>query len=224
MIRRAGLGAAVVGAALVVVAVAGCSSGGLPGGIPGAESTNAAASGGSSSSGGGGCHLAGNTIPAGKYSGDITSDMTSTMNLAVPGAGTLNGAGSSVTTMDGSIHLTSDGKTVTGLIELSGEGASVVGTGVQVHSKTAGDFTGQISGPASAPIVKARMGGAWETLDAPINSGGSSAGDTVIGLHITAVSCTSISGDAIAMFAEAAKPVAAYIKISGKGLWTAARK
>jgi hypothetical protein len=43
------------------------------------------------------------------------------------------------------------------------------------------------------------------------------------GLHVISASCASISGDAVAMFAEFAKAVAQYISISGSGVWTAAR-
>ena len=224
-----------VAASLVAVgALTGCTSGGLPGGVPGSSGTpiagglgtgdgsSANGHGSSKSKGSSACKASGTTIPAGKYSGDIESNLVTTMKLTIPGAGTLENAGAGVTTMDGEIHLTSNGKTVTGIISLTGEGASEVGG--SVHSKTEGDLTGEISGPASDPIVTAKMGGAWETLDAPINSSGSGSKTVTIGLHITAASCSSISGDAIAMFAEAAKPVAQYITISGTGTWTAKRK
>jgi hypothetical protein len=38
------------------------------------------------------------------------------------------------------------------------------------------------------------------------------------------VSCTSISGDVVAMFRDFAAPVAQYLSISGTGTWTALRK
>lgn len=205
---------AVVASVVAVAALAGCApavTGGTTNGASSNVSTNSSA-----------CHASGTTIPSGTYKGEITSNLVTTMKLTVPGVGTMQNAGSGVTTMDGSIHLTSNGKTVTGLIALDGEGASEVGN--TVHSKTAGDFTGEISGPASAPIVTGTMGGAWETLDAPIDGDGSASSKTIVGLHLTAVSCSAISGNAIAMFAEAAKPVAQYITISGTGTWTATRK
>jgi hypothetical protein len=234
MSRRVAFSLAVAASFIAVGVLTGCSSGGLPGGIPGASGTPVAgggAGGDSNSTSGHGsakghgsssCKASGTTIPAGKYSGDIESNLDTVMKLTIPGYGTVQNAGAGTTPMDGEIHLTSDGKTVDGVISLSGEGASEVGG--TINSKTEGDLTGEITGPASDPIVDAKVGGAWKTLDAPINSEGSDSTYITLGLHITSVSCKAISGDAIAMFAEMAKPVAQYITVSGTGIWTAKRK
>jgi hypothetical protein len=225
---------AVAASLIAIGALTGCSAGGLPGGLPGSSGTPVAGSGGAGSGnstsgnhstkghGSGACKASGATIPAGKYSGDIESNLNTVMKLTIPGAGAIQNAGASTTPMDGEIHITSDGKTVHGVISLSGEGVSQVGG--SINSKTEGDLTGEISGPASDPVVVAKLGGAWQTLDAPINSSGSTSNTVTIGLHITSVSCRAIAGDAIAMFAEVAKPVAQYITVSGTGAWTAKRK
>jgi hypothetical protein len=205
----------VVAASLIAVgALTGCSAGALTGGSAGGSSSGG--SGGSGSS----CTASGTTIPAGTYSGDIKSTLKTEMHLSLPGLSAPN-AGSGTEDMDGSVHIVSNGRTVTGSIELSGTGTSEVGG--TVHSKDAGDFTGQISGPANNPIVTGKMGGAWQTLDAPIQSGGSNSSPTTVGLHVTSVSCGAVSGDAIAMFSDIAKPVEEYITVSGAGAWTANR-
>jgi len=127
--------------------------------------------------------------------------------------------------MDGVVKIVSNGHTVSGSIALGGLGTSYVGGAYVIHSKTEGDFTGLIYGPADDPVVKGKMGGAWETLDAPVVGGsGSATSITTVGLHVTSASCGEVTGDAIAMFSEMAKPVAQYITISGDGVWTAKRK
>jgi hypothetical protein len=108
----------------------------------------------------------------------------------------------------------------------SGNGSSQVGLPGerQVHSKASGRFSGVISGSVSNPVVTGTLGGSWASLDAPvINGSGSGSSRVRAGLHIIRASCTAISGDAVAMFAEFAAPVAQYISISGSGVWTAAR-
>ena len=205
----------VIAASLIAVgALTGCSAGVLPGGTPGGNSQ------GSSGGSGASCTTSGTTIPAGTYSGDIKSTLKTEMHLSLPGLSAPN-AGSGTEDMDGSVHIVSNGRTVTGLITLAGFGTSEVGG--TVHSKTEGDFSGQISGSASNPIVTGKMGGAWQTLDAPIQGGGSDSSPTTVGLHVTSVSCGAVSGDAIAMFSEIAKPVEEYITVSGAGAWTAGR-
>jgi hypothetical protein len=217
-------------AALVIAAVtlAGCSAGGLPGGTlaggPAPTPTRTFDPGSSESPKAKPCTAPGSTIPLGSYSGDITATLNTAMQLTVPGAGTIPNAGSGTETMDGVVHITSNGRTVTGLIALGGEGTSQVGDKFIIHSKDEGDFTGEISGPADNPIVTGKMGGAWETLDAPIQSGGSDTSTATVGLHVTSVSCGAVSGDVIAMFIDLAKPVAGYITVSGTGTWTANRK
>ena len=95
---------------------------------------------------------------------------------------------------------------------------------VNVHTVDNGDFNGTISGSASAPVVQGTMSGEWASLDAPvINATGSADSPVHGGLHITNASCDSISGDAIAMFAEFATSVAQYLTFGGSGTWTAPR-
>jgi hypothetical protein len=140
------------------------------------------------------------------------------------GGVTIPNAGGASEEMDGVVHIDSNGRTVSGSIALGGLGTSYVGGTYVIHSKTEGDFTGVIYGPASNPLVKGKMGGAWETLDAPVIGGsGSATSITTVGLHVTSASCNEVTGDAIAMFSEMAKPVAQYITISGTGIWTAKR-
>jgi hypothetical protein len=54
-----------------------------------------------------------------------------------------------------------------------------------------------------------------------INATGSADSPVHGGLHITHAGCDSISGDAIAMFAEFATSVAQYLSFGGSGTWTA---
>jgi hypothetical protein len=94
-----------------------------------------------------------------------------------------------------------------------------------VHSVDSSKLKGTISGPASKPVVVAAMSGEWASFDAPvINGKGTSSSSGSAGLHITSANCTSISGNAVAMFADIAAPVAQYIAISGSGTWVATRK
>jgi hypothetical protein len=217
------LTAAALGALVLALTLTGCSSGGLPGGLPGGGS--AAGSGGSGSSGGGasGCTASGTTIPAGHYSGTIKATVKTVMRLTVPGAGTLNNAGRGTQAMNGSVKIVSDGTNVTGSVDLSGLGFSTIANG-EAGSAGTGAFTGTISGPASNPIVTGTLSGEWDSFGPVTTSSGSASNGTKVGLHVTNASCSAITGDAIAMFAEIAKPVAQYITISGAGIWTAKRQ
>jgi hypothetical protein len=205
----------------------GCSAGALPGSEPTSTPTHTSAilSAGSGSPGKPKCSAPGTTIPAGTYAGDITSTLKTVMNLSLPNGGSISNAGGASEQMDGVVKIVSNGHTVSGSIALGGLGTSYVGGAYVIHSKTEGDFTGLIYGPADDPVVKGKMGGAWATLDAPVVGGsGSATSITTVGLHVTSASCGEVTGDAIAMFSEMAKPVAQYITISGDGVWTAKRK
>jgi hypothetical protein len=229
MSRRIGFPFVVVVTLIAAGSLTGCSAGALPGGSLGGSPsptptrTFAPGTSGSADAKGKPCKAEGSAIPLGSYSGDITATLNTAMQLTVPGAGTLSNAGSGTEDMDGVVHIVSNGQTVTGLIALGGEGTSQVGDTFVIHSKDEGDFTGQISGSASNPIVTGKMGGAWQTLDAPIQSGGSDSSTTTVGLHVTSASCGAVSGDVIAMFSDIAKPVEQYITVSGTGAWTAKR-
>jgi hypothetical protein len=171
------------------------------------------------------CQSNGTAIPAGSYAGTIAAVVKTKMSLGLP-AGTIPNAGSGSLPLTGKVNMTSNGRTVSGRISLSGKGFSQVGLpgSRQVHSKDSGSLTGTISGSASSPVVTGTLGGSWASLDAPvINGSGSARRHVRAGLHIIRASCSAISGDAIAMFAEFAAPVAQYISISGSGVWTAAR-
>jgi hypothetical protein len=125
--------------------------------------------------------------------------------------------------MNGKIDIVSDGSTVTGTLDLTGLGYSTIAGG-EAGSAETGAFTAKISGPASSPIVTGTLSGEWDSYGPITTSSGSASNGTVVGLHVTGASCSAVTGDAIAMFAEIAKPVAQYIKISGTGAWTATRR
>jgi hypothetical protein len=147
------------------------------------------------------------------------------MRLNLPGA-SIPDAGGGTEAFTGTVNVVSDGKQVTGMITLSGLGLSQVGLpgAVNVHSVDNGGLTATISGSASSPVVEGTLSGEWASLDAPvINATGSADSPIHAGLHITRASCDSISGDAIAMFAEFAAPVAQYLTLGGSGVWTATR-
>jgi hypothetical protein len=224
--RRKSLVASSAGAAIVLaLALAGCSGlnvGSLPGSTPG---TPGAASGGDAH-GAGGCAPSGTSIPKGHYHGAIAATITTAMTITAGGISIPN-AGSGTESWKGTVDLVSTGSAVTGTITLSELGLSQVGAsgGVQVHSVDTSDLKGTISGPASAPTVAAQMSGEWASLDAPVaNGSGDSTSNGKAGLHITNAGCNSISGNAVAMFADLAAPVAQYIAVSGSGAWTATRK
>jgi len=171
------------------------------------------------------CSASGTTIPAGTYAGPIKVTLTTQMHLNLPGV-SIPDAGGGTEALTGAVKVVSDGKQVTGTITLSGLGLSQVGIPgeVNVHSVDNGDLTATISGSASAPVVLGTMSGSWASLDAPvINATGSADSPVHGGLHITRVGCDSISGDAIAMFAEFAAAVTQYLSFGGSGTWTATR-
>lgn len=159
----------------------------------------------------------------GHYAGPVKATLTTTMHLDVGGV-TIAHAGGGTEVLKGIVRLASDGQSVTGSITMSGLGLSQVGVpgGVAVHSVDNGELTGRISGPASAPIVTGTLSGEWASLDAPVlNGSGSAENKFTAGLHVTSASCTSVSGDAIAMFAQIADPVRQYVTVGGSGSWTA---
>jgi hypothetical protein len=171
------------------------------------------------------CSAGGTAVPAGSYAGPIKATLTTQMHLDLPGVA-ISDAGSGTEVLTGDVMVVSDGSRVTGTITLSGLGLSQVGLpdAVDVHSVDNGDLKATISGSASAPAVDGTLGGSWASLDAPvINATGSAESPVHGGLHLTRASCDSISGDAIAMFAEFASSVAQYLSFGGSGIWTATR-
>lgn len=205
---------------LGVLVLTGCQpSSTSTGATPGHAATGPAAAAVAAAS----CAASGTVIPVGHYSGPVKATLTTTMHLDVGGV-TIPHAGGGTEVLKGTVSLASDGQSVTGSITLSGLGLSQVGVpgGVAVHSVDNGGLTGRISGPSSAPIVTGTVGGEWASLDAPVLNGrGSAEKGFRAGLHVTSSSCTSVSGDAIAMFAQVAAPVRQYLTIGGSGSWTA---
>ena len=219
--KSVGLASSGAGIALVL-ALAGCSGLNV-GALPGSAASGAAGAAGAQHASG--CTANGTAIPDGHYSGSIKATIKTTMSINTGGISIPN-AGSGTEAWKGTVDLVSTGGTVSGTITLSELGLSQVGQsdGVQVHSVDTSDLKGTITGPASKPVVEATMSGEWASLDAPvINGKGDSTSDGSAGLHITHADCTSISGDAVAMFADLAAPVAQYIAISGSGAWSAKR-
>jgi hypothetical protein len=173
------------------------------------------------------CTSSGTAIPAGTYTATIGATIITSMHIDIPGGPQIPSAGGGREPLRGSISVTSNGHSVTGTLNLAGAGTSLVGLpgAVNVHSNDSGSLKGTISGPAAAPVFGGRLAGEWASFDAPVLNGSGSANNTVrTSLHITRVSCTSISGDVVAMFRDFAAPVAQYLSISGTGTWTALRK
>jgi major membrane immunogen (membrane-anchored lipoprotein) len=236
------LGGAAATATAIVLAIlltgcSGLSTGALPGSPPLPSPTRTFASGSGSTSDpkpsdpkgsdpkGSGCTANGTAIPDGHYTGKVDVRITTTMSINTGGIA-ISHAGSGDERWQGTVDIVSTGGKVTGTLTLSELGVSQVGlpSSKQVHSVDTSDFTGKISGPSSKPVVAANLTGEWASLDAPvINGKGTSNENVTAGLHITQVSCESITGNAVAMFADIAAPVAQYIAISGSGAWTAKR-
>jgi hypothetical protein len=167
----------------------------------------------------------GTTIPAG-YTGTINTTLTTTMHLNLPGAATIPNAGSGTESLRGTIKVVSGAGRVTGAITLSGLGLSQVGipSGVNVNSVDDGEFTGTISGTPASPVVEGTLSGELASRDAPvINGSGTATSPVHASLHVTHTSCSSTSGDAVAMFTQFEAPVAQYLSFGGSGAWTATR-
>jgi len=172
------------------------------------------------------CKPDGTSIPDGHYSGPIKATIKTTMTISADGI-SLPNAGGGTEAWKGTVDLISSGGKVTGTITMSDLGLSQVGTsgGVQVHSVENGDLKGTIAGPASKPAVAATGTGEWASLDAPVlNGSGTNTSSLSGGLHITKADCSSISGDAVAMFSDFMSPVAQYLAVSGDGTWVAKRQ
>jgi hypothetical protein len=172
------------------------------------------------------CVTNGSAIPAGTYATTIGATIITSMHINIPGGPQIPNAGGGTEPLHGTVSITSNGRSVTGKISLTGSGTAHVGLpgAVNVHSNDKGSLTGTISGPATAPVFTGILSGEWASFDAPVINGSGSASNTAhSSLHITRVSCTSISGDVVAMFRDFAAPVAQYLTISGTGTWTAPR-
>ena len=218
--------AAGAAAGIVLAALLTSCSGVTVGALPGAASAAGAAPGSSAPPKAPSCTPKGSVIPDGHYSGPIKATIKTTMTITADGISIPN-AGGGTEAWKGTVDLISSGGTVTGTITMSELGLSQVGQsgGVQVHSVDDGDLSGTITGPASKPAVAATGTGEWASLDAPVlNGSGTSTSSLSGGLHITKADCSSISGDAVAMFSDFMSPVAQYLAVSGDGVWVAKRQ
>lgn len=145
------------------------------------------------------CVASGTTIPAGTYSGPLTE----TIDITLQGAhGTNTGAGT--------ITIVSDGKNVTGSIDVHGSGNATAGI---ITDTSIGTMTGTISGSAANPIASGTLQGSSEVA-------GAVSSPFRAGLHITRASCASVSGDLVAMFSQIYAEFTNLVTVSGTGAWT----
>lgn len=225
-LRRASLtGVLVVTITTGAALLTGCS-GLSPAAFSGGSSAPASGSASAASPTAQNCDATGSSIPDGHYTGKIDSTIDLAMSVNVNGISIPN-AGGGQERWQGTVDLTAKNGQVTGVMSLSELGLSQVGQsgGVQVHSVDNGTLFGQISGPASSPVISATGTGEWASLDAPLgNTSGGASEALTGGLHITKTSCDSISGDVVAMFTDFLAPVAQYLTASGNGAWVATRK
>jgi hypothetical protein len=108
---------------------------------------------------------------------------------------------------------------------MGGSGSSVIGLtgGLQFHGKNTGSLKGTISGPASSPVINGSVAGDWVS-ETPLGEQSGHTGNAIhVGLHVTSVSCSAVSGSVVALFQELEKPVAQYLTVGGTGAWTADR-
>jgi hypothetical protein len=160
------------------------------------------------------CGSDGTAVPPGTYKGTIHA----VLNVKLHVSGQLTADGSGTSTGDGTVTVVSDGKTVSGSMSVKATGTSKlsfdpIGIGDDSYF---GGLSGTISGPAGAPIVT----GTLASTDAVA---GPQSSPLKAGLHLTQVTCGSISGDLVAMFVEITKPVSQYVTVTGSGKWTAPR-
>jgi hypothetical protein len=163
----------------------------------------------------GNCAGGATTIAAGTYAGPVSGTVTTTLHLSAPG---VPNAGHGTNRMTGRVTVTSDGKTVTGTIMLSGSGNSEVGVPGEITIPTTsfGKLIGTISGPAGQPVIDG-------TLSGSDDAGNNSTNPVHVGLHITRTTCDSISGDLVALFTEITASVRQYLTVGGSGAWTIPR-
>lgn len=161
--------------------------------------------------GGGNCSSTdGKTIPAGRYSGPVEGTVTTSLTVVVA-------AGNGSDHMSGAISIASDGKQVTGSMNLKGAGSADVGIAgaVTVNTTHFGSLVGTISGPASNPVIDGTLEGTDES--------GQHSSSFHAGLHVTNASCDSVSGDIVALFQEIAAPESQYLTIGGSAPWSVHR-
>ena len=162
-----------------------------------------------------GCSGSATTIPAGTYSGPISATIKTVLHVG----DTVQAAGSGTTTMTGTITLVSDGTKVTGRIDAHGGGTASVGLkgGPTFQDSSIGSMKGTLSGSASDPRAAGTLSGTDEAA-------GAQSAPFAAGLHLTAIGCSSITGDLVAMIREIEAPVAQFLTVSGSGSWTAPRQ
>ena len=153
-------------------------------------------------------------IPAGTYTGPISGTIISTLHFS----GQVSADGKGTQQFTGKVSLVSNGTTVTGSIEVSGSGTSHVGLDSLPigDDSNIGGMKGTISGPASSPTVAG-------TLASDDQVAGHVSEPFKAGLHLTSITCTSVSGDLLAMMKEVELPVAQYVTLTGNASWTATK-
>jgi hypothetical protein len=158
------------------------------------------------------CPVNGGAVPEGTYEANLAA------HLDVSFRGRLAGFGGGKTDVAGTIKVVSDGSKVTGTMHLHAASTSHAGPSplLQFTDSGHGGLVGTISGPANHPRVSGTIAGHDEI-------GGDSSEHFDVGLALTSVSCSSITGDLVPLFRELTKSVQQYIRIDGKGDWTAPR-
>jgi hypothetical protein len=155
-------------------------------------------------------------VQAGHYATSIRASLRSHLHVSseIPASGT------GTLTMTGDVDLTSDGTTVTGTLTLSGGGGSGVALhGVQVGTDSShGTLNGTISGTAAHPEVSGTLSGIDQVA-------GHTAATFHVPLPLSHVDCTSITSNVTDLFTEvlAAYHLTNNVKLTGTGIWTAAR-
>jgi hypothetical protein len=96
---------------------------------------------------------------------------------------------------------------------MHGAGNAVAGPNTDT---SIGTMTGTISGSAANPIASGTLQGSTEVA-------GAVSSPFRAGLHITRVTCASVSGDLVAMFSEIYASFTNLVTVSGSGGWTIPR-
>ena len=161
------------------------------------------------------CGSGGKAVPAGTYTGPITATITTTLHVT----GKVPSEGGGSQTAKGTVTVVSDGTKVTGTIHVSGGGTAHVGVPsvLEMTDASIGQMDGTISGTAVDPIASGTLKGTDEAA-------GAVSSPFRAGLHLTKVTCSSITGDLVAMFAEITRPEAQYVTIGGQRRWTATKQ
>ena len=136
----------------------------------------------------------------------ITVTLHSPGEVAIEGGGINNGVGK--------VTIVSNGKTVRGTFDGAGTSAGHLNTGA---TETAtGGLEADIVGSVAQPKVIGTVSGVESDV-------GAVSSPFAANLNVTQASCSSISGDAVKMFADEYALVSKDITIGGSAMWTARR-